>query len=68
MIKLVKISVTGVRNDEILSLVDEIMKLEGVIKSSANVDNALIEVKYDSLLVHFNFIKDYIEDTGCQVV
>lgn len=68
MTKFVKISVTGVGNDDILSLVDKVQKIEGVVTAFANLENAAIEVKYDSLTLHFNFIKDIIEQTGCQVV
>ncbi len=68
MIRLVNISITGIGNGDALSLADEVLKIEGVIKATARIEDAIIEVKYDHSLVQYNFIKDTIESTGCQVV
>ncbi len=68
MTRVVKISVTGVRNEDASSLTSRVLEIEGVSIAIAKLEEAIIEVKYDNSLVNFNFIKDTIEASGCQVV
>lgn len=68
MTKIIKISLTGLNGEQCLRKIDDALKIEGILRTSCSLDDASVEVEYDSLLVNFNSIKDKIENTGYYVL